>query len=175
MSVVRIMGIETEYGGLSRPSARQRDADVQPGGHGLRPLPPTRTATAGRAGTTTWRPAARAPAVDMSRAEADPSQPHRRRRGMANVILTNGARCTSITRIPSTPTPEVPPVRRRPLRPCRASRSCPSAGEWPQPEPGAQQIRLYKNNTDNKGASYGCHENYLMPRPTPFCRSSCQG
>ena len=27
---------------------------------------------------------------------------------------------------------------------------------------------LYKNNTDNKGASYGAHENYLMPRSTPF-------
>ncbi len=27
---------------------------------------------------------------------------------------------------------------------------------------------LYKNNTDNKGASYGSHENYLMRRSTPF-------
>jgi proteasome accessory factor A len=27
---------------------------------------------------------------------------------------------------------------------------------------------LYKNNTDNKGASYGTHENYLMRRATPF-------
>jgi Pup amidohydrolase len=29
-------------------------------------------------------------------------------------------------------------------------------------------INLYKNNTDNKGASYGAHENYLMSRSTPF-------
>src|SRR6266566_8183049 len=29
-------------------------------------------------------------------------------------------------------------------------------------------INLYKNNTDNKGASYGAHENYLMSRATPF-------
>src|SRR5699024_9190566 len=28
--------------------------------------------------------------------------------------------------------------------------------------------QLYKNNVDNKGASYGCHENYLMSRDTPF-------
>lgn len=34
--------------------------------------------------------------------------------------------------------------------------------------PGAQPIHLYKNNTDNKGASYGTHENYLMKRETPF-------
>src|SRR3546814_10320927 len=29
-------------------------------------------------------------------------------------------------------------------------------------------ILLYKNNTDNKGVSYGAHENYLMRRSTPF-------
>jgi proteasome accessory factor A len=34
--------------------------------------------------------------------------------------------------------------------------------------PGGQPIQLYKNNTDSKGASYGCHENYLMSRSTPF-------
>src|SRR5262249_51384485 len=33
---------------------------------------------------------------------------------------------------------------------------------------GTSPIQLYKNNTDNKGASYGCHENYLMHRATPF-------
>src|SRR5207253_3048427 len=34
--------------------------------------------------------------------------------------------------------------------------------------PGSHGIQLYKNNTDNKGASYGTHENYLMARATPF-------
>jgi len=34
--------------------------------------------------------------------------------------------------------------------------------------PGSAPIQLYKNNTDNKGASYGSHENYLMRRGTPF-------
>ena len=34
--------------------------------------------------------------------------------------------------------------------------------------PGGDRINLYKNNTDNKGASYGAHENYLMRRSTPF-------
>jgi len=34
--------------------------------------------------------------------------------------------------------------------------------------PGGPAIQLYKNNTDNKGVSYGCHENYLMSRSTPF-------
>ena len=38
----------------------------------------------------------------------------------------------------------------------------------PRRIPGAAPILLYKNNTDNKGASYGAHENYLMRRTTPF-------
>lgn len=29
-------------------------------------------------------------------------------------------------------------------------------------------VRLYKNNTDFDGHSYGCHENYLLPRQIPF-------
>ena len=31
-------------------------------------------------------------------------------------------------------------------------------------------VRLYKNNTDFEGHSYGCHENYLMGRAVPFER-----
>jgi proteasome accessory factor A len=31
-------------------------------------------------------------------------------------------------------------------------------------------VRLYKNNTDGKGVSYGTHENYLLARSTPFDR-----
>jgi proteasome accessory factor A len=32
--------------------------------------------------------------------------------------------------------------------------------------PGA--VQLYKNNTDFHGHTYGCHENYLLPRKVPF-------
>ena len=34
--------------------------------------------------------------------------------------------------------------------------------------PGQPPVNLYKNNADGKGQSYGTHENYLMPRRTPF-------
>ena len=30
------------------------------------------------------------------------------------------------------------------------------------------EVRLYKNNTDFAGHSYGCHENYLIPRTLPW-------
>lgn len=34
------------------------------------------------------------------------------------------------------------------------------------------RVRLYKNNTDFLGHSYGCHENYLVPRELPWERLS---
>lgn len=34
--------------------------------------------------------------------------------------------------------------------------------------PAGQRILLYKNNSDRKGNSYACHENYLMDRNMPF-------
>ena len=35
---------------------------------------------------------------------------------------------------------------------------------------GQGWVRIYKNNTDYEGHSYGCHENYLMDRAIPFDR-----
>ena len=34
--------------------------------------------------------------------------------------------------------------------------------------PEGQVLKLYKNNSDGKGNSYGAHENYLLERITPF-------
>jgi proteasome accessory factor A len=36
--------------------------------------------------------------------------------------------------------------------------------------PPGERLLVYKNNTDGKGNSYGCHENYLVDRGTPFGR-----
>jgi proteasome accessory factor A len=36
--------------------------------------------------------------------------------------------------------------------------------------PPGQEIVVHKNNSDGKGNSYGCHENYLMDRAVPFAR-----
>jgi hypothetical protein len=34
--------------------------------------------------------------------------------------------------------------------------------------PAGQRLVVYKNNSDGKGNSYGCHENYLVSRALPF-------
>jgi Pup amidohydrolase len=36
--------------------------------------------------------------------------------------------------------------------------------------PPGDEILIHKNNSDGKGNSYGCHENYLMDRAVPFSR-----
>jgi proteasome accessory factor PafA2 len=36
--------------------------------------------------------------------------------------------------------------------------------------PGSPPVVVYKNNSDGKGNSYGCHENYLMDRSVPFAK-----
>jgi proteasome accessory factor A len=105
---------------------------------------------------------------DMSRQVADPSQLTDEDMGLANVILTNGARLYVDHAHPEYSTPEVT----SPLDVVRWDK----AGELVMLDasrragqlPGGAPIVLYKNNTDNKGASYGAHENYLMRRSTPF-------
>ncbi|GAA1773202.1 depupylase/deamidase Dop [Nocardioides hankookensis] len=105
---------------------------------------------------------------DMSRQVADPTQLTDEDLGLANVILTNGARLYVDHAHPEYSSPEVT----TPLDAVRWDK----AGELVMLDaarragqlPGGTPIVLYKNNTDNKGASYGAHENYLMRRTTPF-------
>ncbi len=107
---------------------------------------------------------------DLTRAEADPSQLTDEDLGLANVILTNGARLYVDHAHPEYSSPEVTnPRDARGVGQGRRARSWPRAAELARQLPGgARRCTLYKNNTDNKGASYGTHENYLMRRTTPF-------
>ena len=97
---------------------------------------------------------------------------------LVNAVLTNGARYYVDHAHPEISTPEVPPRS----RPC-ASTGPPrrsSAAAWSTPRPssrrpaGPAEVIVYKNNSDGKGNSYGCHENYLLARETPFGRIVAQ-
>jgi proteasome accessory factor A len=88
--------------------------------------------------------------------------------GMANVILTNGARLYVDHAHPEYSTPEVTNPRDIVLWDKAGERVMAEAARRAARVPGTQPIQLYKNNTDGKGASYGAHENYLMDRRTPF-------
>lgn len=104
---------------------------------------------------------------DLSRLDADPTMLTDEDIGMANVILPNGARLYVDHAHPEYSTPEVTNPRDAVLWDKAGERVMERAAVLAA-EQGAGAINLYKNNTDNKGASYGTHENYLLARSTPF-------
>jgi Pup amidohydrolase len=90
---------------------------------------------------------------------------------LANTVLTNGARYYVDHAHPEYSSPECgdplevvrfdkagEEVLRRSMRAARTLM------------PDSPAIIVYKNNSDGKGNSYGCHENYLMDRNVPFSR-----
>jgi Pup amidohydrolase len=170
MSVRRIMGTEVEYG-ISVPGQAGANPMVTSSqvvnAYGARP-------ELNRGGRARWDYEEESPLRDArgftySGAAYDPAEALADEDlGLANVILTNGARLYVDHAHPEYSTPEVT----TPLDVVRWDK----AGELIMAEaarraatiPGTHPIHLYKNNTDNKGASYGAHENYLMRRQTPF-------
>ncbi|GGD25619.1 depupylase/deamidase Dop [Nocardioides daphniae] len=167
MSVVRVMGTEVEYGisVQGRPDANPMHASSQ-----IVNAYASAQASARRA---RWdfeeeSPLRDARGFDLSRQEADASQLTDEEVGLANVILTNGARLYVDHAHPEYSSPEVT----TPLDVVRWERAgelvMHRAMEYAARSQGGPPILLYKNNTDNKGASYGSHENYLVRRSTPF-------
>ncbi|MEY2989346.1 MAG: hypothetical protein RLZZ163_262, partial [Actinomycetota bacterium] len=179
MSVHRIMGIETEYG-ISVPGHPTLNAMVTSSQivNAYSYLtsdtsPASSRSGKSRSGQARWdydeeSPLRDARGYDMTRAEADPSQLTDEDLGLANVILTNGARLYVDHAHPEYSSPEVTNPRDAVLWDRAGVAVMNAAAKAAAAAPGGQQILLYKNNTDNKGASYGTHENYLMRRATPF-------
>ncbi|MGO9079335.1 MAG: depupylase/deamidase Dop [Streptosporangiaceae bacterium] len=168
MSVRRVMGIETEYG-IAVPG--------QPGANAMvsssQVVNAYQAATAARARRARWdfeeeNPLRDARGFDLARDAADSSQLTDEDLGLANVILTNGARLYVDHAHPEYSAPECTNPRDAVVWDKAGERVMAEAAARATAAPGGSAIQLYKNNTDNKGASYGCHENYLMNRATPF-------
>lgn len=104
---------------------------------------------------------------DMSRAEADPSQLTDDDYGMANVVLTNGARFYVDHAHPEYSSPEVTNPRDAALWDAAGDLIAADSARLASVLTD-QLIVLYKNNTDGKGASYGTHENYMVDREASF-------
>ncbi|MFF4648851.1 depupylase/deamidase Dop [Streptacidiphilus sp. ASG 303] len=167
MSVRRVMGIETEYG-ISVPGHPNANAMLTSS-----QIVNAYAAAMQRARRARWdfeeeNPLRDARGFDLAREVADSSQLTDEDIGLANVILTNGARFYVDHAHPEYSAPETTNPRDAVLWDKAGERVMAAAAARAAELPGAQPIHLYKNNTDNKGASYGCHENYLMRRSTPF-------
>ena len=94
---------------------------------------------------------------------------------LVNTVLTNGARYYVDHAHPEYSTPECSNVLEL-VTHDRAgevvlARSMAAATRILPP---GDAIVVYKNNSDGKGNSYGCHENYLVDRATPFARIARQ-
>src|SRR6201991_466875 len=170
MSVRRVMGTEVEYG-ISVPGQPAANPMVTSSqvvnAYGARP-------ELTRGGRARWDYEEESPLRDArgftySGAAYDPADALADQDlGLANVILTNGARLYVDHAHPEYSSPEVTNPMDAVLWDKAGERIMAEAAERAAQLPGAQPIHLYKNNTDNKGASYGTHENYLMKRETPF-------
>src|ERR1700761_7416882 len=171
MTVRRVMGTEVEYGVSlpGQPTANAMLLSAQVVNAYASTLP------AGRARRAAWDFEEESPLRDArgfdvgGRTVAQEFIDAEGDTGMPNVILPNGARLYVDHAHPEFATPEVT----SPLDAVRWDKAgeqvMARAAEQAAAMPGVNaNINLYKNNTDNKGASYGAHENYLMSRDTPF-------
>jgi Pup amidohydrolase len=91
--------------------------------------------------------------------------------GLANTVLTNGARFYVDHAHPEYSSPECSNARDLVIWDKAGERILEDAARRAAVTlpPGAR-VLIHKNNTDGKGAAYGTHENYLVPRSVPFGR-----
>ncbi|HVX44269.1 MAG TPA: depupylase/deamidase Dop [Mycobacteriales bacterium] len=169
MSVRRIMGTEIEYGisVAGQPTANPMLLSSQiVNGYANR-------TGASRGSRPRWdfeeeSPLRDARGFDLSSMVAADTPETEDDAGLANVILTNGARLYVDHAHPEYSAPETTTPRDAVLWDKAGELVMAEAARRVAAVPGQPLIHLYKNNTDNKGASYGSHENYLVARATPF-------
>ena len=160
MALPKVCGIETEYGVISR-------------GFDSSPIVASSVLVNAYAGafkqSIQWDFGDETPDRDARGFSLEDAFPPEVETHMANSVLTNGARYYVDHAHPEVSTPE-----------CRTAREVvlyDRAGEEIIREsmqrandllPEHHEIITYKNNSDGKGNSYGCHENYLISRELPF-------
>lgn len=89
--------------------------------------------------------------------------------GASSTVLTNGARLYVDHAHPEYATPECRTARDLLVWDVAGERIMAAAARRAESAlPPGSTVHLHKNNTDGKGAAYGTHENYLVPRAVPF-------
>ena len=94
---------------------------------------------------------------------------------LVNAVLTNGARYYVDHAHPEISTPEVVDAREAVVWDRAADEIVRDSMVYARDLLGdSAEIIIHKNNSDGKGNSYGCHENYLVARELPFGRLTSQ-
>jgi len=99
----------------------------------------------------------------------DGAQPPEVETHLVNAVLTNGARYYVDHAHPEYSTPECSDALELVVADKAGERILARSMQAARRLlPEGQEIVVYKNNSDGKGNSYGCHENYLVDRSVPF-------
>jgi len=170
VAVPKTVGLETEYGivhrGISEPNPISASSMLI--NAYLIALQPSPAPARGAVG---WDFTEERPGHDARGGAPPDAQAPQIETHLVNAVLTNGARYYVDHAHPELSTPECTDARSVVVYDRAAEliavRSMASA-ELLLPE--GEEIVVYKNNSDGKGNSYGCHENYLMSRSVPFSR-----
>lgn len=165
MALPKVCGIETEYGIVVR------GGDNNPVSASSLLINAYVSATARKAsGRIGWDYEDEQPTNDARGFSLDDVLAPEIETTLVNAVLTNGARYYVDHAHPEISIPEVTDALEA-VRWDRAAEEIIRASmEHARPMLDGGEIVVHKNNSDGKGNSYGCHENYLMARETPFGR-----
>ena len=171
MAVPKTLGIETEYGiahrGVESPNPISASS-LLINAYLSRSAEPGSGPGAPRAG---WDFVDESPSLDVRGFTALDSIAPEIETHMVNAVLTNGARYYVDHAHPELSTPECADPLSIVLQDRAAEYILMESMEAANAVLAeGQELVVYKNNSDGKGNSYGCHENYLMDRATPFSR-----
>jgi Pup amidohydrolase len=101
-------------------------------------------------------------------AKVDAHRPFSFHEMKSDLVLSNGARFYNDHTHPEYSTPECRMIVDLLAQDRAGERIVLRAAQRRNQALGGAHVRLYKNNTDFHGHSYGCHDNYLVPRAIPF-------
>ena len=170
MAITKICGIETEYGIVirgvdeSNPIAASSML-INAYLHETRKVEPAAAPDVG------WDFEDESPGNDARGGPSPGAMAPEVETHLVNAVLTNGARYYVDHAHPELSTPECADARSVVVFDRAAEQILiESMDAAKRALPDGQEIVVYKNNSDGKGNSYGCHENYLMDRQLPFGR-----
>jgi proteasome accessory factor A len=163
MAIPKVLGVETEYG--VRVTG---EADADPTATSSLLVNAYAAEAAARVG---WDFGDESPGRDARGFVREGAAAPDVEMNLVNTVLTNGARYYVDHAHPEYSTPECS----TPLELIAQDKAgelvlAASAVAARHLLPAAGEIAVYKNNSDGKGNSYGCHENYLVDRAVPFSR-----
>ena len=166
MAIPKVCGIETEYGILVRGPVS--DGASNPVTASSLLINAYLSASTRRVG---WDFEDEHPGTDARGFSVDDLLAPQIDTHLVNAVLTNGARYYVDHAHPEISTPECLTAREALLFDRAAEEIV-----WASMQaaaallPDGAEILCHKNNSDGKGNSYGCHENYLVAREVPFGR-----